>query len=309
MIDVFDLGKQHFKVNLHTHTTNSDGGYAPQAIVDLYRDKGYDALALTDHRFSNKISALESGDMTLISGIETHPTGPRGILLHFVGLGLPEDFADLSALPFQKCVDAINTAGGLCFLAHPYWSGLILDDMLQFDGFLGVEVYNTSCIDVGREFSEAHWDQLLEHRPEATAIAVDDTHGSQHLFGGWTMICADDKQPQSLLAALRKGKFHASTGPEIFKFDVNFETRRVYAEFSPVKKATVMSKASSGICLKALNHSSAKNVESGFIEKDGEKREFFNFSIPEGMPYFRCEITDENGGKAWTNPVVLSDDA
>lgn len=96
MTDVFDLRKTRFKVNLHTHTTNSDGGYTPQEIVDLYRDKGYDALALTDHRFSNKISELNSGSMTLIPGIETHPTGPRGIMLHFVGLGLPEDFADLS---------------------------------------------------------------------------------------------------------------------------------------------------------------------------------------------------------------------
>ena len=305
MTDVFDFDKKHFKVNLHTHTTNSDGIYVPQAIVNLYREKGYDALALTDHRFTNRVSELDGGDMTLICGTETHPAGPRGILLHFVGLGIPEDFADPSELPFQKCIDAINEANGLCYLAHPYWSGLVLDDILQMDGFLGVEVHNTSCVGVGREKSDAHWDQLLEKRPETTAVAVDDTHGDSHLFGGWTMVCADDKQPQTLLAALREGKFHASTGPEFFKFDVDFETRRVYAEFSPVKKAIIMSKASSGICLKAPNHSSAKNVESGFIDKDGDKREYFSFSIPEGIPYFRCEITAENGGRAWTNPVVL----
>jgi hypothetical protein len=275
-------------------------------VVDLYREAEYDALALTDHRHSNKISELDGGEMTLISGIETHPVGPRGITLHFVGLGLPEDFSDLSELPFQKCVDAINEADGLCFLAHPYWSGLTLDDMLQIKGYLGVEVQNNSCVDVGREFSMAHWDQLLEHRPSTTCIAVDDTHGKQHLFGGWTIVCANDKRPNTLLKALKSGKFHASTGPDVHRFDVDFESRSVYAEFSPVEKAIIMTKASNGLYLKSPKHGLNPKVEHGFLEKDGEKREFFRFVIPENMKYFRCEITDEDGEMAWTNTVRFS---
>ncbi|MCK5844077.1 MAG: CehA/McbA family metallohydrolase [Victivallales bacterium] len=302
-IDVFGLKKNRYKVNLHTHTTNSDGSFSPSEIVDLYRGEGYDALALTDHRQSNKISELDGGEMTLISGIETHPIGPRGITLHLIGLGLSEDFADLSELPFQKCVDAINDAGGLCFLAHPYWSGLTVEDMLQFSGYLGVEVYNNSCVDVGREFNVTHWDQLLEHRSATTCIAVDDTHGESHLFGGWTIVCAEDKRPETLLAALRKNQFHASTGPNIFAFDVDFEKRSVYAEFSLVDKAIVMSKASAGSYLKTPFHGVNVNAENGYVEKDGVEREFFQFTVPESMTYFRCEITDSDGRMAWTNTV------
>ena len=69
--------------------------------------------------------------MTLISGIETDPIGPRGITLHFMGLGVPEDFQDLSKIPFQECVNTINEVDGLCFLPHPYWSRLTLDDSLK----------------------------------------------------------------------------------------------------------------------------------------------------------------------------------
>lgn len=303
--DVFNLAKNRYKVNLHTHTTHSDGAYEPQTIVNLYREQGYDALALTDHRYSNRISELDGGGMTLITGLETHPTGPRGILLHFVALGLPEDTEDLSDLPFQKCVDAINEAGGLCFLAHPFWSGLTLADMLQFDGYLGVEVQNNSCVGVGREFSMTHFDQILEHRPETTAIAVDDTHDKSHLFGGWTIVCADDNSPKTLLTALESGNFHASTGPDIFAFDVNFSKRTVYVEFSPVAKAIVMTKASSGICLKSPKHGTPRAIETGYMEKNGETREFFRFEYPEDWKYLRCEITDENGAMAWTNGLQI----
>ena len=38
-----------FKANLHTHTTNSDGYYAPTNVIDRYHSGGYDALAITDH--------------------------------------------------------------------------------------------------------------------------------------------------------------------------------------------------------------------------------------------------------------------
>ena len=42
------------KGNLHTHTTRSDGTGTPDEVIAMYRDDGYDFLALTDHyRFSD----------------------------------------------------------------------------------------------------------------------------------------------------------------------------------------------------------------------------------------------------------------
>jgi len=39
------------KVNLHAHTTLSDGKNKPIEMIKAYRDMGYGAIALTDHRF------------------------------------------------------------------------------------------------------------------------------------------------------------------------------------------------------------------------------------------------------------------
>lgn len=39
----------HYKANLHTHTTVSDGMLNPHMVVDNYHELGYDILAVTDH--------------------------------------------------------------------------------------------------------------------------------------------------------------------------------------------------------------------------------------------------------------------
>src|SRR4030042_3868681 len=40
---------QVLKVNLHAHTTYSDGTYTPAQLVNIYKDAGYEVLAITDH--------------------------------------------------------------------------------------------------------------------------------------------------------------------------------------------------------------------------------------------------------------------
>ena len=42
-------GRKWFKGNLHTHTTASDGKLPPEECYALYKSKGYDFLARTDH--------------------------------------------------------------------------------------------------------------------------------------------------------------------------------------------------------------------------------------------------------------------
>ena len=43
------MGVKRLKVNLHQHTTCSDGRKTPQEAADIYRRAGYDLIAITDH--------------------------------------------------------------------------------------------------------------------------------------------------------------------------------------------------------------------------------------------------------------------
>ena len=46
---LLDSAKPFYKANFHLHTTNSDGRRSPEEVIALYREQGYDVLAITDH--------------------------------------------------------------------------------------------------------------------------------------------------------------------------------------------------------------------------------------------------------------------
>ncbi len=79
------------KVDLHTHSTASDGTFSPSELVDLAVKKGLSAIALTDH---DTVDGLEEAirhskekypDFELVPGIE-YSTVRDGKDVHIVGL-------------------------------------------------------------------------------------------------------------------------------------------------------------------------------------------------------------------------------
>ena len=68
-----------FKSSLHIHSTVSDGSFSPDEVIKLYAEAGYDVLAFTDHYKTNPVSTYDGRGMTLISGAEIHPVGPRNV--------------------------------------------------------------------------------------------------------------------------------------------------------------------------------------------------------------------------------------
>ena len=55
--------KPFYRGNTHCHTTRSDGRRSPEEVIALYREAGYDFLALTDHR---KLSEQEHFEENLL---------------------------------------------------------------------------------------------------------------------------------------------------------------------------------------------------------------------------------------------------
>ena len=57
-----------YKGNLHMHTTLSDGKITPEEACDIYCGKGYDFIAMTDHRKPSGAGVYKN--MLLIPGAE-----------------------------------------------------------------------------------------------------------------------------------------------------------------------------------------------------------------------------------------------
>ncbi len=75
-------------IDLHTHSTESDGTLSPAEVVEAARDAGLDVVALTDHDttggWGQASAAVESTGVALVPGIELSCSS-RGISVHLLG--------------------------------------------------------------------------------------------------------------------------------------------------------------------------------------------------------------------------------
>ncbi|MCL1818200.1 MAG: PHP domain-containing protein [Spirochaetaceae bacterium] len=78
-------------VDLHTHSTESDGSLSPAELVHAAKEKGLIALAVTDHDTLRGLAAAEEAageaGMRFIAGIELDIFFPAGEF-HMLGLGI-----------------------------------------------------------------------------------------------------------------------------------------------------------------------------------------------------------------------------
>ncbi|MCI8422480.1 MAG: PHP domain-containing protein [Lawsonibacter sp.] len=88
------------KADLHTHSTASDGQYAPASLVQFAKARGIEVLALTDH---DTLSGLEEAErageklgLTVLRGVELGAKEYRN--LHILGYGFSKETPGLREL-------------------------------------------------------------------------------------------------------------------------------------------------------------------------------------------------------------------
>ena len=82
-----------YKGNLHMHTTMSDGVLDPVEAINVYREAGYDFIAITDHR---KIGhPWQDGSFLILPGVEWD-TGDAVHMpvYHILGIGMDRETVD-----------------------------------------------------------------------------------------------------------------------------------------------------------------------------------------------------------------------
>ncbi|MDH4176010.1 MAG: CehA/McbA family metallohydrolase [Thermoleophilia bacterium] len=291
------------RCSLHAHTTNSDGELAPRALARHYERAGFDVLALTDHWHR---SEAPSGDRLLVlAGVELNCLLPGDRDGHVLGLGIERDPSELAGerLELAPTTEWITDAGGVAFLAHPYWTGATPGTLELPETVAGIEVFNAGCeLEVGRGLSAVHWDELLEDGRLCGAIATDDSHhpgfDSVH---AWTWVRAERTREQ-VLEALRSGCFYASSGPAIH--DVTREADVVEVHSSPVRSIMLVSGRTIGAAVNAgrLGYRHGGDV---LAESDEGLVVRAKLRIPDGARHVRVEATDVSGRKAWANPIPV----
>ena len=64
--------KKQYKANLHCHSILSDGKKTPEELKDMYKDKGYKILAITDHERPVEHQRLSDEDFIMLTGYECY---------------------------------------------------------------------------------------------------------------------------------------------------------------------------------------------------------------------------------------------
>jgi hypothetical protein len=285
-------GEWH-RANLHAHTTASDGRADQAELIQAYQAEGYSVLAVTDHEVSSAVSEFSGSDFLLIDGVEVSVAPyAEEAPLHLVCLNIPRDTTVPQVKDPNDMIAWTQEEGGEALLCHPYWSGNTTGQLLRLRGHVGIEIFNASCRSIGKGYATVHWDNLLAGGAVVPGVAVDDTHGGPEdgidVFGGWAMLRLEDLSTAGVMDALRSGCFYSSSGAEVTDFGVDGGQARVRCS------------EAAAVHLMGANWHGAS-----FYQGDGQPVRQAETEVDPEWQYVRAEIVGTDGGRAWTNPVVL----
>jgi len=196
-------------------------------------------------------------------------------------------------MEFMDALEFVRTQGSTLIWAHPHSVGNTAAEGVRH-GFNGVEVYNhINQVAFGMGYASYHWDAALAHQPDLLGFATDDAHFYEDVpgeKGGWIMVNAPELTEEALLAAIRRGNFYSSNGP-VFESITIEQGNRIVTETSPVVYTR-------------LTGQTGKYKYKGASDQTSATRT--NFRLPDDWIFARLEIEDANGKRAWSNPLLIS---
>ena len=319
----FPTAGKFYKVNLHCHSTVSDGKYTPEELKELYKAEGYSALAFTDHEVlightelcDDSFIALHGYEMSLnelgtTARVRDYPQMP---VHHLCLIARRQDVLSQVMLD-PTYVYPGNAPKFLPFISHigplthheysiEYLNRLIAT--AKAHGFIvhynhprwshqnGMSLFAMD----GANGMEVHnsgsildgdnnaivYEDLLWAGKRLYPLAADDNHDDADMFGGFQMIKAPELSYEALTSALENGDSYASEGP-LFQ-DMYTENGNL---FVLAENACRISFLTAG-----RNRKMCENT-------DGSPLRIAAFPLPDNTPYFRIELTDEKGRMAWS---------
>ncbi len=315
-----------YKANLHCHSNVDDGKLSPAELKERYQKLGYSVLALTDHETCFTHQELTDENFVVLTGYEMLTNQwdlpfSHSKTYHFnfiakdpnnrwqiynpkyrpkvakyadqiVCDGFEEREYDLEQM--NRIIARANEKGFLVTYNHPIWSMQQASDYLGLKGIWAVEVFNSECYLLGYDSETNHvYQEMLKEGNRLFPIAVDDTHTPRAIGMGWIMIGAEKLDYRSVIAALERGDFYASTGPEIYSLTFDRNVLRVTCSDA----ATIHLQAHCRMGQRVIAQEGVPLCEAEF-----DLTRWIKECMPEweDRAFVRICVTDRHGNKAYT---------
>ena len=298
---------QFYKVNMHCHTTVSDGTWTPEQVKDYYKSHGYSAVCYSDHDVlvgheelcDKDFVALHACELS-VKNLEMESTPLFMPLYHFNMVAKEQKNRNLPIYPREErkytiewvngYLKEVSDAGFLINYNHPEWSLQNASDYIGLEHVHSFEVINAGCY-LYNDNTSIHYHSILRAGKKLVPTAGDDNHEPYECGKAWTMIKAEELTYDALIAAYERGDCYVSEGPEIFSLIL--EDGKIKVKTSPASRINLRSEGRyvDGIDSKTETYTEAE----------------FNY-IPERMGrFFRVEVKDLAGYKAFTNAYYIED--
>jgi hypothetical protein len=202
-------------INLHMHTTYSDGSGTHADLGRAALKTGVDVLLVTDHNIlvqgANDYYRDGKKRVLVLACEEIHDQDRDPQKNHLLVFGADRELAPLADNP-QSLIDAVRAAGGICFIAHPVESAMPAfgeTDISWVDwdvtGFTGIELWNGfsefKSVAKGKWDAVAYaffpefiphgplpetlrrWDELTAKGQRVVAVGGSDAHAQHKSLG------------------------------------------------------------------------------------------------------------------------------
>lgn len=179
---LIDPNLKWYKANLHCHTNNSDGYFAPDEIKKLYMEQGYSVVAFSDHETIFDNSYLTDDNFVALTATEYsindfskgmyfrnmkvihmnliskdphnlfHPAANQAtfsekqkkMFFERYGIEIPCDNYErkYTQESIQETINRANAMGFLVQFNHPNWSLNTREDYMNLKGLWSLEIFN-----------------------------------------------------------------------------------------------------------------------------------------------------------------------
>ena len=186
-------------MHIHESTCSSDSKMTLAEIVATAKERGLDAVCITDHDSMGLKETVEAYSKEIGFPI-------------FVGVEYFSLWGDITAfgidhfpdhrIPAQEFVDQVNEAGGFCVACHPFRNNNrgFEEHLWEIRGLHGVEVLN------GSTDMEANRKALAICRARGMqAVGASDAHWTSQLGKYATEVPGNPGTLEEFVAALHKG--------------------------------------------------------------------------------------------------------
>ncbi|MCK4822406.1 CehA/McbA family metallohydrolase, partial [bacterium] len=187
----------NLKIDLHTHSSYSDGIGNPQDILEGAKKKGLDGLAITDHNTLEGYFEAKEYDtnLLLVPGYEVETEAG-----HILVLGLEILPPNVESIRYDELIRWVRSHRGLTVLAHPAISRLHMDKWMRSPPD-AVEVLNASYpldyfVKRGLKISE---------RVGVAAVGGSDAHSTLAVGNAYTVVEAPNANVVDIVRAIKNG--------------------------------------------------------------------------------------------------------